>query len=357
MANGALQGGGAERVIATLSRHLVAHGHRVSVVALSSGGEVLDELEAQGFEILPSPSGHGISGLWSTATRLRDLVRERRVDVVHTHDVRSLVEVGTSRRLTRAFAHVHTFHFGNYPHLPAKPLWLERLFSRAPDRLVAVGHHQAEALGRVLGVSRQRFSIVWNGVDAPADVAPLASGRAVPVIGSVSAFFEQKGIPVLLEAARLLRQRGYTFHLMLVGDGPLRAELERTVHTTGLADTVTFAGWRPDAARTVLPTIDLFVQSSHWEAMSIVLLEAMAARCPIVATSVGDNPLVIEHERTGVLVPPGRPDALADGLARLLDDPLLRQRLALAARESYEVRFTAEGMARRYEALYAELQR
>jgi glycosyltransferase involved in cell wall biosynthesis len=125
----------------------------------------------------------------------------------------------------------------------------------------------------------------------------------------------------------------------------------------GLSDTVEFAGWRQDAARSVLPALDVFVQSSHWEAMSIVLLEAMAAGCPIVATAVGENPLVLKQGETGILVPPGDPEALAQGLTRLLQNEPLRRRLADAARESYEASFTATAMAQRYDATYKELLR
>jgi glycosyltransferase involved in cell wall biosynthesis len=341
-------------MLATLSRHLVARGHRVSIAALAAGGEVLDELESEGFQVFPPVASHGVGGLWSAAARLRVLAREHGVDVVHTHDVRSLVEVATSRLLAKAFAHVHTFHFGNYPHLGATPLWLERLCARAPDRLIAVGHNQMHAVSRALWLPPRRLSTIWNGVDAPHAVQPLRAPNAVPVIASVSAFFEQKGLPVLIRAAHHLRQRGRPFQLRLVGDGPLRRDLEGLVETLELSDVVTFAGWRPDAARTVLPEADIFVQSSNWEAMSIVLLEAMAARRAIVATSVGENPLVIDDGRTGLLVPPGRPDALADALSRLLQDPALRQRLATAAEDDYRERFTADVMARGYEGLYAE---
>jgi glycosyltransferase involved in cell wall biosynthesis len=227
MANGTLQGGGAERMIAILSRQLRAMGHRVSIAALSAGGEVLDELRAEGFETADGVSRNRAAGIWSTAARLKRFVRDRGVDVVHTHDLRSLIEVGVCRRLTGAFRHVHTFHFGNYPHLPRKHLALEHVFSRTPDRLVAVGHAQCESVTRALRLPRRRVRVIWNGVDRPGEdkadrSEERAARRTAPVVASVSAFFPQKGLPVLLEAARIVRARGVGFRLVLVGNGPLR---------------------------------------------------------------------------------------------------------------------------------------
>ncbi len=105
----------------------------------------------------------------------------------------------------------------------------------------------------------------------------------------------------------------------------------------------------------VLPTFDLFVQSSNWEAMSMVVLEAMAAGRPILATAVGDNPQVLRQDETGILVPPGDADALAAGMIRLLQDEGLRSRLGRGAFDAYEAGFTARAMAQRYLATYQEV--
>jgi len=358
MANGSLQGGGAEHVIATLSKQLRTRGHRVSIAALSSGGEVLDALRSDGFEIVGGLSRAGLLGFASMRGRIGRLVRERHVDIIHTHDLRSLVDIGACRQLARCFRHVHTFHFGNYPHLPRKNLALERFFARAADRLVAVGYAQRDALVRTHGLDPARVQVVWNGIEAPPEAQESGPGGhaacAVPVVGSVSAFFPQKGLPTLLEAARIVQEKGTPFHLVLVGDGPLRKELEGVVSRLGIADVVEFAGWIPDAARAVLPTLDVFVQSSDWEAMSVVVLEAMAAGRPIVATAVGDNARVLTDGETGILVPPGDPDALATALMRVLQDKALRERLGRGALASFRRSFTATAMSERYVGLYEE---
>ena len=122
----------------------------------------------------------------------------------------------------------------------------------------------------------------------------------------------------------------------------------------GLSDCVEFTGWKPDAATTLLPTFDIFVQSSHWEAMSVVILEAMAARRPIVATTVGENAAVLAHEESAILVPPKDAGALAQGLIRVIEDMSLRARLADTAYATYVNRFTGQAMADRYATAYRE---
>lgn len=359
MANGSLQGGGAERVIATLSRQLRAMGHRVSIATLSSGGEVLDELLAEGFEVVTDLSRSNALGIFSVSGQLKRLVADRGIDIVHTHDLRSLVDVGVCRRLNGRFRHVHTFHFGNYPHLRRKHLLLERTVAHCPDRLVAVGYAQRESLVATFGLARERVEVIWNGVDplpveTDARLASSGSPDDVLLVGSVSAFFPQKGLPTLLKAAQIVNQGGIKFRLLLVGDGPLRAELEAMAHQLGLADVVQFVGWVPDASRSIVPKVDVFVQSSNWEAMSVVVLEALAAGRPILATAVGDNPRVLKQGETGTLVPPGDAQALARGMIQLLRDEGLRRRLSIAALASYEAEFTARAMARRYSTTYEQ---
>lgn len=354
LVNGTLFGGGAEHVIATLARHLRAAGHAVTIAIVHRGGEVQRELEREGFDVV-SRIAEGATW-FATSTRLGQLAHQRGVDVVHSHDLRSLVDVGLSRLRSRAFAHMHTFHFGNYPFVSRKHLLSEGLFARVPDQLVAVGNAQKRSIVSALRLPEQRVATIWNGVDYHGEHGGGSrAGGEVPLIGSVSTFGEQKGLPTLLQAAALLRDRGLRFRMMLVGEGPLRAGLEADARQRGLADCVEFTGWRPDAATALLPTFDIFVQSSYWEAMSVVILEAMAAGTAIVATRVGENGDVLTHDQSAVLVEPRDADSLANGLARVIEDSGYRQRLAAAAYASYATRFTGGAMAERYVSSYRQL--
>lgn len=353
LVNGSLYGGGAERVITTLAHHLRSQGHQVTTAVVHAGGELLVQMERDGFDVITV----GRNNTGSSASAIRKAIADRNVQVVHSHDLRALVDVTLCRLRLSRVAHVHSFHFGNYPYVPWKQLWMERAAARFPDALVAVGHAQREAVSRALGLPSRRLQTVWNGVDyeSEPDWSGIDRQSTVPRVGSVSTFGEQKGLTTLLLAARQLKDRQVQFHLVLVGDGPLRAALEALTRDLGLSQHVSFTGWRPDAARTLIPTFDVFVQSSHWEAMSIVILEAMAARRPIVATTVGENPTVLESGVSAVLVPPREATALAAGLERVLRDRLLQKSLAARAREAYERLFTGRAMTERHVALYSDV--
>jgi glycosyltransferase involved in cell wall biosynthesis len=201
---------------------------------------------------------------------------------------------------------------------------------------------------------------VWNGVNpVPAAVDPSfrtsvgADGRLL--VGTVATLIEQKGLRDLLAVAQRCRDAGAAIQFVLVGEGMLRPELERFRHDMGLDDTVTFTGWVQDAASRALPAFDVFFQPSHWEAMSIAILEAMAAGKAIVATRVGDNGHVLEDGVTGLLANPRDIEGMSTALIRLADDPALRERLGEAAARKFAERFTLDHMTRAYENIYREV--
>jgi glycosyltransferase involved in cell wall biosynthesis len=182
----------------------------------------------------------------------------------------------------------------------------------------------------------------------------LEIGGGETVVGSVAVLTEQKGIPVLLEAAKSMLEACRDTKFIIVGGGPLEGALRRRCREMGLAEKVSFTGWREDATE-ILKLFDIFVMSSLWEAMPIVLLEAMAAARAVVATAVGDIPHIIREGESGLLVPPGDPHALAARLSGLAGNPGRRKRLGQAAERSYRERFTSRTMAAAYENLYQRM--
>jgi glycosyltransferase involved in cell wall biosynthesis len=139
---------------------------------------------------------------------------------------------------------------------------------------------------------------------------------------------------------------------VVVGDGPLREQLEAKRDELGLKDTVYFSGWVRNAGEVVLPAFDIFFQPSLWEAMSISLLEAMAAGKAIVTTRVGETPHIVENEVDGLLVDARDIRGLAAALQRLIGDRALRTRFGEAAARKAKQDFTVERMTRGYEEIY-----
>lgn len=352
--------GGAERIIACLAGGLDRNRFDVSVCWLKDDGLTGSDMRANGIHVVGLPGRNPGGRDRLTSVKLRRFIREQQFDIVHTHDLHGLMDGVACRLLLPAVRHVHTFHFGNYPHLAWRYRTIERLLWRMPDALVAVGHAQAASLRSLYGISERRLHVIWNGVNPPTPriaeslTASLAD-CTVPVIGSISTFVEQKGLHDLIRAAALLKARGTGFRLLLIGGGPMQESLEAEVRKLDLGDQVRFVGWVTEAADRALPACDIFVQSSLWEAMSVVVLEAMANGKAVVVTRVGENPYVIDDGKTGLTVPAADPHALAETLHRVLSDPALRTRLGDAARSRHAERFTIGHMVADYENLYARL--
>ena len=212
-------------------------------------------------------------------------------------------------------------------------------------------------------IDESKTSIIFNSVIDPragADTAQAAVGpefpeeASGPVIVCVASLREKKGHRDLLAAFTLVMQRIPGARLLLVGEGPERAALERDVALAGLTPAVGFAGYRSDVAA-ILARCDLFVLSSIEEGMPNALLEAMAAGLPSVVTDVGGNAEALVDGQTGFLVPVGNPVALASRMIELLENPGLRRAQSQAARRRYEDSFTLDRMTSAYHALYERL--
>jgi glycosyltransferase involved in cell wall biosynthesis len=154
-----------------------------------------------------------------------------------------------------------------------------------------------------------------------------------------------------------VKDKGHDVVFTVVGDGHLRPQLEARRRELGLHDSVFLPGWITSAADVAMPTFDVFFQPSLWEAMSVVILEAMATGKPIVATQVGENPRIIEDGVDGLLINPGDIDGMTAALCRILDDPALAARLGTAARRKAEQQFSVEHMTHAYERVYLDVVR
>jgi glycosyltransferase involved in cell wall biosynthesis len=294
-----------------------------------------------------------------TAWRLREVVRSRRIRIVHTHSTEALVDAGLCKLIMPRLRIIHTFHFGNYPHLRRRLMWMERTFSKMASRLVAVGEIQRAQLKSAYGFRDDRIRMVWNGVAKGSTRGDdsfrvrIGGGDRV-LIGTVATLIEQKGLRDLIAVAERLRQHQDRVRFVIVGEGRLRAELEAMRRDRGLDDMVVFAGWMPAAAETAVPAFDIFFQPSLWEAMSVAVLEAMAAGKPVVATRVGENPHIIDDGVDGLLVKTGDIEGMATSLNRLIDSPDLRHRLGSAGAAKVAGQFTVAHMTSTYEQMYLD---
>ncbi len=351
--------GGAEVVVRDLAYSLNRDQFDVSVCCTVGLGAIGEKLVADGIDafVVPGRRHHQVDYL--TPLKFRRAVKERNIDIVHTHATAALLDGAACKLTMPGLKLVHTYHYGNYPYESWRHHLMEGLSSRVVDRLVAVGFEQRRRLQDCYRLPESRIDTVWNGLRlerAEPDAAFRSQIGTVDrlLVGTIAKLIEQKGLDDLMTVARRCRDAGLKIQFVIVGDGDLRSRLERQRRELGLDDTVVITGWIQNAATRVLPAFDVFFQPSRWEAMSIAILEAMANGKPIVATTVGDNAHVLEDGVSGLLVESGNVASMAGALARMAD-PNLRHSLGQAALARFNDKFTLEHMVHAYEDLYRQL--
>lgn len=291
---------------------------------------------------------------------LARLFRRQRPDVVHTHSWGTLCEGLAAARLAGVSHIVH----GEHGTMELRPLnvRLQRWAWRRVDRVLSVSSRLADKMALEVGFDRASIGVVRNGIDVErfAPDRRVAARRALGlsaedvVVGTVGRLVPVKDQASFLAALASLRAEGLPFRVLVAGDGPLRADLEAMAAANGLGDVVRFLGARQDPER-VLAALDVFVLSSESEGLSNTIIEAMATGLPVVATRVGGADELVDDGRTGHLVPPKDPAALAAGLRGLVTDPALRKQWGVAGRERAEREFSLGRMVDGYESVYGEV--
>jgi glycosyltransferase involved in cell wall biosynthesis len=301
------------------------------------------------------------AALW----RFGQVLRRGRFDVVHAHSFRTeQASVLWGRLLRRVPILVRTVHNVDDLYVQQPYAAMLKASARALDRVIAISDAVAAYLRDEAALPAEKVVRIYYGIDPSpfrpdlpppscrADADPLRR----PTLGVVARLAPQKGHRVLFDALPAVRTAVPDVHVRLVGHEELStaAELRAYAAGRGVDDLVAFEGFRADVAA-VLADLDVFVLPSLWEGFGLVLLEAMAAGRPVVASNVGPIPEIVVDGVTGLLVPPGDAAALAEALVRLLRDPELAAAHGRAGRARVERELRLDTMVRRTEALYDEL--
>ena len=352
-----LDPGGAEQALVRLVRGLDRGRWEPAVFCLDGHGALADELTADGIGVECLGANH-----WSNILVVLRLARELRrfqPAILQTF----LFHANLAGRIAAQWAGISKVVCGIRvaEKRSRVPLWLDCWTSRLVTTNVCVSQAVADFSISHARLQPEKVVVIPNGVDVrrfadarPANLQSLGIPAGSRTFLTVGRLDFQKGLPDLVEAAALVVPRFSEVHFLLVGEGPDRAAIERLISEKGLAGRMHLAGWRPDIPELLAAGFGL-VLSSHWEGMPNVLLEAMAAGLPVVATQVeGTSELVIDGQ-TGVLVPAKTPPALADGIKRLLADPASAKALGAAGRDRVTAEFSWERMVAQYEKLYESL--
>lgn len=350
--------GGAERLVLNLLE--ASDNERFETAAVSlypETGTILEqEIRQKGLQVYYLDKHLGLD--LRMIPELYHLFQKFKPDVVHTH-LYVLRYVLIPATLCRIPVRIHTLH-SIAQHEVGR---LGKLVHQISFRLggvvpVSISRKVANTVSSVYGVGIQS-PVIYNGIPTRCFTSVVNGEKHAKeemVLLHIGRFAAEKNHLLLIQAfARAIKDYP-NMQLWLVGDGELRGKVEATVMEKGLQEKVSFLGIRSDIPQ-LLAKSDLFVLSSDYEGVPLTILEAMAAGKPVVATAVGGVPELVEEVKTGILVPPRDPEALAQAILRLGKDPEQRRRMGEAGRKRAINCFDIEKTARAYEDLYLELLR
>ena len=358
--------GGLENVIVQLINQLPADRFEHVVLSLTTIGDFKNRIAQQGvrFIELHKPPGHAVA----LYPKIYQLLRVIKPDVVHSCNLAAL-EIVPLCWLARVPLRIHAEH-GWDTHDPqgksTRYQRLRRAYKPFVSHYVAVSKDLDDYLERAIGVPQFRRSLITNGVDTQAFLPAQGAPSAVPgcpfvlgenwLLGTVGRLQSVKNQPLLVRAfVRLLQdhpEAAIRMRLVVVGEGPLRAEIETLLANANVSHLAWLAGARDDVAD-VLRMLNCFVLPSQAEGTSCTLQEAMACGLPVVATAVGGTPDLLKHGESGFLVDSDDEAAMANAIWALYTDKAKTLRLAQTARDWALQNFGLDAMVHSYESLFS----
>jgi len=361
--------GGLENGIVNLINHMPGAAYRHAVVALS---EVVpgfsrrikrDDVE---FISLHKAPGHGAK----LYPRLFKLFRELRPAIVHTRNLAAL-ECQVAAALAGVPVRIHGEHgrdVGDLDGTNVRYQWMRRAYRPFVHHFVALSRDLANYLETKVKVPADRIAQVYNGVDTERFQAATGQRAPIPgcpftdssllIVGTVGRMQTVKAQTMLAQAFVRALQINPTLRdrlrLVMVGEGPLRAEAQAALAHGGVGELAWLPGERSDVPD-VMRGLDCFVLPSLAEGISNTILEAMATALPVVATDVGGNSDLVKAGKTGLMVPPADVEAMAEALVWMAQDPARAAVMGGAGRAVVESRFSLPAMVARYQGLYDQL--
>lgn len=288
---------------------------------------------------------------------LRTICEETPPDLIHVHAGHELVIL--SKLAVREFPILFTVH-GYAGKSSNIDYFLSAKISRKwADRVIVVS--QSEKMRLVnKGLQPEKIRLVYNGTPPiqPVSAEVLRKRLGIPqdsiVIGTIGRLEEPKGFQYLLQAYAILLHKHRNSRVVIIGSGGFSTQLFTLAKELDIAEHVVFPGYIQDA-RNYMPVFDIFVLPSLAEALPLVLVEAMSAGKPLIGTTVGGIPEIIEHEYNGLLCEPASVESLAEAMARLLEEATLRKEYGIRAKQLYDRCFTSDAMISNTAEVYEEL--
>ena len=350
--------GGLQQVVVNLCRNIDRDIFDLSVLCLRHKGEFAPEIEKLGinvFTVNRKPNSKNYLSFLDVAR----ILRQEKIDVIHTHNIEPFVEGTLGAILSGVKSIIHTDHARPFPD-ELRYMIHEWIVSQFAYRVVGVSNHTAANLIKYEKISKRKIRVIENGIDPTLFAKKInPSQKRVELglhhfdylIGLGVRLTEQKGISYLLKAMPEILNRFPKLALIIAGDGPLLEPLKKECIQLNIDKNVIFIGSRLDIHE-ILQILDVYVLPSVWEGLPMVLLEAMASSCPIIATDVGGVATAVKNGKTGLLVESMNPSSLASAVIKMLTEPTMRKNFAEAGLKLFHENFTVEIMTKKYESLY-----
>ena len=357
---------GGERVFAQLATGLDRSRYAVTV-ACSPGGAFVELLQASGIPVVPFNMRPQFNLL--ALVGLAHFLRRERPDIVHCQGRgdpygRIAATLAGVPFVLSTTAMIHSRYWVANPLRKLTYHLIDRVTDPMVDHWLVLNQHAVDILCADHGVPGDRISIIPNGIEAERYALGLVARQKLrdelglpadtPLVGGVGRLTWQKGFTHLIEAMPEILAVHPETHLVLAGDGELGEDLQRQAADCGVAGRCHFLGFRDDVPG-IMAALDIFVLPSLAEGMPMVLLEAMAAGVPVIATHIPGVVDLIENGVDGLLVPPQDAEVLSRAAGRLLADRRVAQQLAAMGRDKVRRRYGVRRMVEQTERLYESL--
>ncbi len=354
---------GAERWILALVRYCDASQVENLIVTIKDAPnaqiDLIDKASEMGFEtdLIHARGPYDPGTILSTVS----LIRKHRIDIIHTHGYKSDI-IGCMAAKIAGIPVISTPHGSELPNNPKLNVYVKigDWFLKRVDLIVPVSEGlKKEYMEK--GFSHEKVKVINNGVDileveAVVPDAKLTSEKrqnGLKIVGYIGQLIERKGLQNLIKAIKIVIEE-INAKLLLIGTGPTKGELEKLAENEVLSGHVDFLGFRTDRLE-LLKCFDVFALPSHLEGIPRVVMEAMTAKIPVVASDIPGVRDLVSQGETGLLVPTDSPDQLAGAIIELLKDPVKTDKITLNAYEHVKTNYSAERMSGEYTELYEKL--
>ena len=352
-----LEIGGLEIMVVSLLERIDRSQYRPSICCYDSLGSLSQGLSEKGIGVHLLKRRPGIDYLYPF--KLARYLRKSKIDILHLHNPTALFYGTLAGKIAGIPCIIYTEHGRDFSS-SSKVKIANRILCRMVDKIVVVAECGKRYLVEHEGVNEKKIIKIYNGIDSKKfgtrqEVTLIRRELGITddqsLIGIVARLDPIKNHTCLIRAMKIIATRLPEAVLLIIGDGALRSELESLTAKLQLQNHIKFLGARNNIAE-LLSVMDVFVLSSLSEGLSLTLIEACAAARPIVATDVGGNAEIVEHESNGLLVPSDQPEVMAKAILEILNDKGKSKLMGEMGKKKFEEEFTLDVMVKKYKDLY-----